>query len=71
MPLNAFAAGAWSVLFTTLGYLAGPMVGRLWERYGAGVGVAALFLSIAVFAIAFGAVRRTRGDRERVSTPSG
>lgn len=60
VPLNLLAAILWGVLFTTLGYLAGPAFEHLSKRFGAGVEVAAVALSLAVLAFT---LRRGRAGR--------
>ena len=60
LPLNLAAAVAWGMLFTGLGYLAGPLIERFAKHYGVAVEVAVVILSVS--AILF-ALRRGRSAR--------
>ncbi|WP_420139287.1 DedA family protein [Sphingomonas sp.] len=49
VPLNIVAAIVWGCLFTGLGYLAGPAFEQAEARYGKGIAIATVCLSVAVF----------------------
>lgn len=48
--LNVAAAAVWSILFTSMGYLAGPLFSRVSDRFGLGVGIASAVLSVGAIA---------------------
>lgn len=50
VPLNLVAAVAWTLLFTALGYAAGPLFERLSDRFGTGVEIGAVLLSLGALA---------------------
>lgn len=51
-PLNLVSATIWGSLFTAAGYLAGPTFERLESRFGAGLTLVTLALSVMAFAFA-------------------
>jgi membrane protein DedA with SNARE-associated domain len=59
VPLNMCAAIVWGLLFTGLGYAVGPAFEAVEARYGTGITVATVALSILVF---FLAIRRGKRD---------
>jgi len=47
LTLNLVAAAVWTLAFTTLGYLAGPLFEHLSKRFGSAIEIAAVALSMA------------------------
>lgn len=58
VPLNIVAAMIWGCLFTALGYLLGPRFEAAEARYGSGIAVGAVCLSVLVLALALRRGRR-------------
>lgn len=58
VPLNVVAAILWGVAFTLLGWRLGPAFEAAEARYGSGITIATILLSVLVF---FLAMRRGRG----------
>ena len=59
VPLNLLAAIIWGTLFTALGYLVGPAFEAAEARYGTGIAIATVALSLAALAFA---LRKRRSD---------